>query len=144
AEEELLEPWILFTDGSSYIDGSEAGLILTNPEGTKFTYALRFMFDATNNKAKYEALIAGLRITGKMELLSAENLVGEASTYGVSAMITTTALFTTFVQTDSVPLLSVADYEFLGIGLSTEIPSPSNIMFEKEELETTPEYPTVD
>nr|GEZ39341.1 reverse transcriptase domain-containing protein [Tanacetum cinerariifolium] len=66
AEEELLEPWILFTDGSSYIDGSEAGLILTNPEGTKFTYALRFMFDATNNKAKYEALIAGLRITGKM------------------------------------------------------------------------------
>nr|GEW30126.1 reverse transcriptase domain-containing protein [Tanacetum cinerariifolium] len=32
-EEELPEPWILFTDGSSYIDGSGAGLILTNPEG---------------------------------------------------------------------------------------------------------------
>ncbi|GJT79369.1 reverse transcriptase domain-containing protein [Tanacetum coccineum] len=41
-EEELPEPWILFTDGSSYTDGSGAGLILTNPEGTEFTYALRF------------------------------------------------------------------------------------------------------
>ncbi|GKB01298.1 reverse transcriptase domain-containing protein [Tanacetum coccineum] len=31
-EEELPEPWILFTDGSSCTDGSGAGLILTNPE----------------------------------------------------------------------------------------------------------------
>ncbi|GJT50902.1 reverse transcriptase domain-containing protein [Tanacetum coccineum] len=41
-EEELPEPWILFTDGSSCTDGSGAGLILTNPEGMEFTYALRF------------------------------------------------------------------------------------------------------
>ncbi|GJS77894.1 reverse transcriptase domain-containing protein [Tanacetum coccineum] len=61
-KEELLDPWILFTDGSSYIDDSEAGLILTNPEGAEFTYALRFRFKAINNEAKYEALIAGLRI----------------------------------------------------------------------------------
>ncbi|GKC02629.1 reverse transcriptase domain-containing protein, partial [Tanacetum coccineum] len=37
--EELPEPWTLFTDGS---------------------------FEATNNEAEYEALIAGLRITGQM------------------------------------------------------------------------------
>ncbi|GJS82909.1 reverse transcriptase domain-containing protein [Tanacetum coccineum] len=61
-KEELPEPWILFTDGSSCTDGSGAGLILTNPEGIEFTYALRFRFDATNNKAEYKALIAGLRI----------------------------------------------------------------------------------
>nr|GEY67623.1 reverse transcriptase domain-containing protein [Tanacetum cinerariifolium] len=40
-EEEISEPWILFTDGSSYADGSGEGLIFTNPEGAKFTYALR-------------------------------------------------------------------------------------------------------
>nr|GEY61123.1 reverse transcriptase domain-containing protein [Tanacetum cinerariifolium] len=34
------EPWTLFTDGSSCVDGSGAGLILTNPEGVEFTYAL--------------------------------------------------------------------------------------------------------
>ncbi|GJW64174.1 reverse transcriptase domain-containing protein [Tanacetum coccineum] len=56
------EPWILFTDGSSCIDGSGAGLILTIPERTEFTYALRFQFTASNNEAEYEALIVGLRI----------------------------------------------------------------------------------
>nr|GEZ50555.1 reverse transcriptase domain-containing protein [Tanacetum cinerariifolium] len=38
-EEELLEPWILFTDGSSCTDDSGAGLIFTNPKGAEFTYA---------------------------------------------------------------------------------------------------------
>ncbi|GKA14774.1 reverse transcriptase domain-containing protein [Tanacetum coccineum] len=57
------EPWILFTDGSSCIDGSDDGLILTSREGTEFTYALRFQFTSSNNEAEYEALIAGLRIT---------------------------------------------------------------------------------
>ncbi|GJT33746.1 reverse transcriptase domain-containing protein [Tanacetum coccineum] len=65
-EEELPEPWILFTDGSSCTDGFGAGLILTNPEGMEFTYALRFRFDATNNKAEYEALIVGLNIAKQM------------------------------------------------------------------------------
>ncbi|GKF55794.1 reverse transcriptase domain-containing protein, partial [Tanacetum coccineum] len=65
-EEALPEPWIFFTDGSSCIDGFGAGLILTNPEGMKFNYALRFRFDATNNKAEYEALIARLRMTEQM------------------------------------------------------------------------------
>ncbi|GJU15739.1 reverse transcriptase domain-containing protein [Tanacetum coccineum] len=32
----------------------------------EFTYALRFRFDATNNEAEYEALIAGLRIAEEM------------------------------------------------------------------------------
>ncbi|GJW81436.1 reverse transcriptase domain-containing protein [Tanacetum coccineum] len=65
-EEELPDPWTLFMDRSSCIDGSEAGLILTNPEGAEFTYALRFRFDATNNEAEYEALIASLRIAEQM------------------------------------------------------------------------------
>ena len=48
-EVKLQEPWVLFTDGSSCVDGSSAGLILTSPEGMEFTYALRFEFTATNN-----------------------------------------------------------------------------------------------
>ncbi|GJU72534.1 reverse transcriptase domain-containing protein [Tanacetum coccineum] len=36
------------------------------PEGTEFTYALRFQFTASNNEAEYEALIAGLRIIAQM------------------------------------------------------------------------------
>nr|GEV31638.1 reverse transcriptase domain-containing protein [Tanacetum cinerariifolium] len=65
-KEELTDPWILFTNGSSCIDGSGAGLIITNSEGVEFTYNLRFRFDATNNEAEYEALIAGLWIAEQM------------------------------------------------------------------------------
>nr|GEW80851.1 reverse transcriptase domain-containing protein [Tanacetum cinerariifolium] len=64
-EGELPEPWILFTDGSC-TDGFGARLILTNPEGMEFIYALRFRFDATNNEEEYEALIVGLRIAEQM------------------------------------------------------------------------------
>ncbi|GJV42251.1 reverse transcriptase domain-containing protein [Tanacetum coccineum] len=60
------ESWTLFSDGSSRVDGSGAGLILTSPEGTEFTYALRFQFTASNNEAEYEALIAGLRIAAQI------------------------------------------------------------------------------
>ncbi|GKB54766.1 reverse transcriptase domain-containing protein [Tanacetum coccineum] len=56
---------------SAGLDSSGAGLILTNPEGMEFTYALRFRFDATNNEVEYEALIAGLRIA---EQLGVKNL----------------------------------------------------------------------
>ncbi|GJU62076.1 reverse transcriptase domain-containing protein [Tanacetum coccineum] len=63
---ELPDPWTLFTDGSSCVDGFGAGLILTNRKGAEFTYALRFRFGATNNEAEYEALIAGLRIAEQM------------------------------------------------------------------------------
>ncbi|GJU36473.1 reverse transcriptase domain-containing protein [Tanacetum coccineum] len=65
-DEKLPDPWTLFTDGSSCIDGSRPGLLFTNPKRMKFTYALRFRFNATNNEAEYEALIAGLMIAEKM------------------------------------------------------------------------------
>ncbi|GJR40950.1 reverse transcriptase domain-containing protein [Tanacetum coccineum] len=60
--------WKLFTDGASSSDGSGAGLMLVNPEGKEYTYALRFEFETTNNEAEYEALIAGLRIAKEMQV----------------------------------------------------------------------------
>ncbi|GJX97273.1 reverse transcriptase domain-containing protein [Tanacetum coccineum] len=69
--EELPGPWTLFTNRSSCAYGSGAGLILTNPEGMKFTYSLRFRFNETNNEAEYEAVIAGLKIA---EQMGVENL----------------------------------------------------------------------
>ncbi|GJZ43549.1 reverse transcriptase domain-containing protein [Tanacetum coccineum] len=40
AEETTPEQWIIFTDGSSCLEGSGVILILTSPEGEEFTYAL--------------------------------------------------------------------------------------------------------
>ncbi|GJR46656.1 reverse transcriptase domain-containing protein [Tanacetum coccineum] len=60
--------WKLFTDGASSSDGSGAGLMLVNPEGKEYTYALRFEFETTNNEAEYEALIARLCIVKEMQI----------------------------------------------------------------------------
>nr|GEX71648.1 reverse transcriptase domain-containing protein [Tanacetum cinerariifolium] len=62
--------WKLYTDGASSFDGSGIGLMLIDPEGKECTYALHFEFKTTNNKAKYEALLAGLRIAQEMEIVN--------------------------------------------------------------------------
>ena len=41
---------------------SAVGIILTIPEGIQLEYALRFGFPASNNEAKYEALLVGLQL----------------------------------------------------------------------------------
>ncbi|CAL8174574.1 unnamed protein product [Prunus armeniaca] len=58
--------WILHVDGSANQQGCGAGLVLTTPDGGKVEYALRFNFRTSNNEAKYEALLAGLRLAKSM------------------------------------------------------------------------------
>ena len=60
--------WKLFVDGAANAQGSSAGLILTSPEGIDIEYELRFGFRASNNKAEYEAVIAGLNLAHSMEI----------------------------------------------------------------------------
>ena len=60
--------WKLSVDGAANAQGSGAGLILTSPEGIDIEYALKFGFQASNNEAEYEAVIAGLNLTLSMEV----------------------------------------------------------------------------
>ncbi|KAK2991305.1 hypothetical protein RJ640_024570 [Escallonia rubra] len=62
--------WTLFIDGSSNTHGSGAGLILNGPEGLIIEYALHFDFQASNNEAEYEALIAGMHLAHAMRAAS--------------------------------------------------------------------------
>ncbi|GKC62569.1 hypothetical protein Tco_1095167 [Tanacetum coccineum] len=64
-----------------------------------------------------------------IEPLSARNVTGESSSSADFTTAMTTALSTTFAQTY---LVSVA--------LSTEVPSSPKVVFEEEELDTTPEH----
>ncbi|GKB87597.1 hypothetical protein Tco_0959869, partial [Tanacetum coccineum] len=77
-----------------------------------------------------------------IEPLSTENLVGEASTFGVPVTATTTTLSTTFVRVSIIPPISAANHEVSGARLSAGVPSPSKVVFKKEELETAPEHTT--
>ncbi|XP_020215368.1 uncharacterized protein LOC109799227 [Cajanus cajan] len=54
--------WILHVDGSSNVKGSGAGIILEGPNNMMLELAIKFNFQATNNQAEYEALLAGLRL----------------------------------------------------------------------------------
>jgi ribonuclease HI len=56
------ESWFIDVDGSSNKRNSGAGLVITAPNGLTTEYAIRFGFEASNNVAEYEALLAGLSI----------------------------------------------------------------------------------
>ena len=60
--------WKLSVDGAANAQGSGARLILTSPEGIDIEYALRFGFQASNNEAEYEAVIARLNLAHLMEV----------------------------------------------------------------------------
>ncbi|XP_072060167.1 uncharacterized protein [Arachis hypogaea] len=61
-QEEASTTWELYMDGSSNKIGSGADIILVNQEGTQIEVSLKFEFPTSNNQAKYEALIAGLKL----------------------------------------------------------------------------------
>ncbi|XP_074351657.1 uncharacterized protein LOC141690785 [Apium graveolens] len=62
-KETISGAWTLKVDGSSTTERSGAGLILKSPEGFTIQTAICFGFPATNNQAKYEALITGLKLS---------------------------------------------------------------------------------
>ena len=55
-------------DGSLNDGGSGAGLILVSPKGHRIHCAFMFIFKDSNNKAEYEALIAGLELAKEMKV----------------------------------------------------------------------------
>lgn len=52
----------MYVDGSSNEKGSGVGVILESLDEVIIEQSIRFEFEATNNQAKYEALLAGLRL----------------------------------------------------------------------------------
>ena len=60
--------WKLSVDGASNAQGSGAGLILTSLKGIDIEHALKFGFQASNNEAEYEAVIAGLNLAHSLEV----------------------------------------------------------------------------
>ncbi|XP_056685738.1 uncharacterized protein [Spinacia oleracea] len=55
--------WIVHVDGSATQNGPGAGIICESPEGDIYEYAMRFNFQASNNEAKYEALICEMQMS---------------------------------------------------------------------------------
>ena len=54
--------WTLFFDGSVCKKRDRTGVVLINPNEGQVKYIVHLEFEATNNMAKYEALIFGLTV----------------------------------------------------------------------------------
>nr|GEU33308.1 hypothetical protein [Tanacetum cinerariifolium] len=86
--------------------------------------------DATSHRLSLADVIAPL-----VEPLSVRSFTSRASTSELPEMTTTTALPTTSAQASTVSVT-----EAPGLVPSMKAPSPSQIVFEKEDIETTPEH----
>ena len=64
--------WSIHTDGSSNQRSGGAGVVIQTPEGDKIECMIRLDFPTTNNKAEYEALVAGLDLA---RAAVAENII---------------------------------------------------------------------
>ena len=60
------EYWMMYFNGSLMKKGIGAGLVFVLPLGVGMRYMVRIHFPSSNNVAKYEVLVNGLRITIKL------------------------------------------------------------------------------
>ena len=65
-------PWKVHVDGASSTKGSVAGIVIITPEGVLLEHSFRLGFNASNNKAEYEALLARLRAVSRLEARNVE------------------------------------------------------------------------
>jgi hypothetical protein len=66
--ERELEYWTINFNGSLQLQGKGVGILVTSAKGKSFKYVLQIHFLASNNAAKYEALLHGLRITTTLSI----------------------------------------------------------------------------
>ena len=59
--------WKLFVDGASNRHGAGLGIVLISPDGLTIEHSITLGFPASNNEAKYEALLAGLKSAIQMK-----------------------------------------------------------------------------
>jgi ribonuclease HI len=59
---ERSEHWIMYFGGALNLEGAGAGMLLISAQGEQLKHVLQIHYKASNNGAKYEALIHGLRI----------------------------------------------------------------------------------
>ena len=76
--------WSIHTDGSSNQRSGGAGVVIQTPEGDKIECMIRLDFPTTNNKAEYEALVAGLDLA---KAVDAENMIMHCDSQVITSQI---------------------------------------------------------
>jgi ribonuclease HI len=53
----------MYFDGSLKLGGDGAGVLFISPRAEQLKHVFQILFEVSNNKAEYEALLHGLRLT---------------------------------------------------------------------------------
>jgi ribonuclease HI len=56
------EHWVMYFNDSLKLEGAFAGVLLISPKGEQLKYVFQNFWKVSNNEAKYEALLHGLRL----------------------------------------------------------------------------------
>ena len=67
--------WAMYFNGSKTLARLGSGVILTSPTGDTVHYVLQIMYTDSNNAAKYEVLLHGLRMAVSMGIQCLEVLL---------------------------------------------------------------------
>ena len=59
--------WLVYVDGASNCRGVGASIILISPEEIRVEKSFKLGFQASNNEAEYEVVLAGLRMSKQVE-----------------------------------------------------------------------------
>jgi ribonuclease HI len=62
------EHWVMYFDGSLKLGGGGAGVLFISPRGEQLKYVFQILFEVSNNKAEYEALLHGLHLTVSQDI----------------------------------------------------------------------------
>ena len=62
--------WKVHTNGSSIQKIGGVGVIVTSPKGDILFYGVQLQFPTANNKAKYEAILTGLKVARSLKARS--------------------------------------------------------------------------
>ena len=65
-DEKIDEVWKMCFDGAHSKAGMGAGIVIISPSNKIYNFAFKLEFEASNNVAKYEALLLGLETTKDM------------------------------------------------------------------------------
>ena len=76
--------WSIHTDGSSNQRSGSASVVIQTPEGDKIECMIRLDFPTTNDKAEYEALVAGLDLA---RAAGAENMIMHCDSQAITSQI---------------------------------------------------------
>ena len=58
----------MYFDGASSEEGAWAGVVFISPNKETFRFSFTLTFTCTNNIAKYEALLLGLKVSSKHKI----------------------------------------------------------------------------